>query len=224
MKACQALSAVSIALLLCSGTALAQDAVKADPAHYKVVFENTVVRVLKIDYAPGAKSPVHQHPDAVVVPLNASKVRFGMTDGKSEVAEMTAEMPRFTPAVTHTVTNIGSGPIDGLLIEFKSAAPGKATLPQARAGLAMKVLAEDPRAVVIRSTAEPGFAEPAGSKHEYDQVVIALGAAEMSLSIDGKPAKTKWARGDVQFIGRGVAHEAKNMAGKPVDFIIVSIR
>ena len=40
----------------------------------------------------------------------------------------------------------------------------------------------------------------------------------------GKPAKTKWARGDVQFIGRGVAHEAKNTGGKPVDMIIVAIK
>jgi len=54
--------------------------------------------------------------------------------------------------------------------------------------------------------------------------VIALGPAEMSLSIDGKPAKTSWARGDVQFIGRGVPHESKNTGGKPVDFIIVAIK
>ena len=46
----------------------------------------------------------------------------------------------------------------------------------------------------------------------------------MSLSIDGKPAKTTWARGDVQFIGRGVAHESKNTGGKPVDFIILAIK
>jgi oxalate decarboxylase/phosphoglucose isomerase-like protein (cupin superfamily) len=46
----------------------------------------------------------------------------------------------------------------------------------------------------------------------------------VSLSIDGKPAKTTWARGDVQFIGRGTAHESKNTGGKPVDFIMVAIR
>jgi oxalate decarboxylase/phosphoglucose isomerase-like protein (cupin superfamily) len=46
----------------------------------------------------------------------------------------------------------------------------------------------------------------------------------MSVAIDGKPAKTKWARGDVQFIDRGVAHESKNTGGKPVDFVIVAIK
>ena len=75
--------------------------------------------------------------------------------------------------------------------------------------------------------AEPAFrrfAEPAGSKHDFDQVVIALGSSPLSLSIDGKPPKTTWARGDVQFIGRGVPHEAKNTSSKPVDFVIVAIK
>ena len=46
-------------VLAWSGSALAQDAVKVDPAHYKVVFENESVRVLKIGYAPGGKSTMH---------------------------------------------------------------------------------------------------------------------------------------------------------------------
>ena len=46
----------------------------------------------------------------------------------------------------------------------------------------------------------------------------------MSLAIDGKPVKTTWKRGDAQFIGRGVAHEAKNTGGKPVDMMIVAIK
>jgi quercetin dioxygenase-like cupin family protein len=74
------------------------------------------------------------------------------------------------------------------------------------------------------STAGPDFAEPAGTKHDFDQVVIALAPAVMSLSIDGKPAKSTWKRGDAEFIGRGVAHEAKNTGGKPVDMMIIAIR
>ena len=54
-------------------------------------------------------------------------------------------------------------------------------------------------------------------------MVIALGAAPLSLSIDGKPAKTSWKRGDVQFIGRGVVHESKNTGGT-ADMIIVAIK
>jgi hypothetical protein len=88
----------------------------------------------------------------------------------------------------------------------------------------LKVLAEGPRAMAYRSTASATFAEPAGTKHDFDQVVIALGPAQIALSIDGKPVKSTWARGEAQFVGRGVAHEAKNTGGKPVDMVIVAIK
>ena len=223
MTAWKAVSIVSLGFVWCA-VALAQDAVKVDPAHYKVVFENASVRVLKIGYAPGAKSSMHQHPDSIVVPLTGSKVRFTLPDGKSEDSELANESAMYTPAGTHNPTNVGTGSVDALLIEFKAAAPGKAALPASRPGMDVKVLAEGPHATAYRSTASATFAEPAGTRHDFDQVVIALGPAQLSLSIDGKPAKTSWARGDVQFIGRGVAHEAKNTGGKPVDMVIVAIK
>ncbi len=223
MKTAKALLMLPV-LVLWSGGALAQDPVKVDAGHYKVVLENPSVRVLKIDYAPGAKSTMHQHPDAIVVPLSDSKVRFTTADGKSEDSDMANESAMYSPAGVHLPSNIGKGRVDGLLIEFKAAKPGTATLPASRPGMAMKVLAEGPRGMAYRNTADPTFSEPAGSKHDYDQVVIALSPAQMSLSIDGKPAKTTWARGDVQFIGRGVPHESKNISGKPVEFVIVAIK
>jgi quercetin dioxygenase-like cupin family protein len=223
MKAWKALSMVSL-VLVWAAAALAQDAVKVDPTHYSVVFENASVRVLKIGYAPGAKSSMHQHPDAIVVPLAASKVPFALPDGKSELSELANESAMYTPAGTHNPANVGSGPVDALLIEFKSAAPGKAGRPASRPGMDVKVLAEGPRATAYRSTASETFAEPAGTTHDFDQVVIALGPAQLSLSIDGKPAKTTWARGDVQFVGRGIAHEAKNTGAKPVDMVVVAIK
>jgi quercetin dioxygenase-like cupin family protein len=223
MKVWKALSIVSL-VVAWSGAAIAQDAVKVDPAHYKVVFENASVRVLRIGYAPGGKSVMHQHPDSVAIFLAASKVRFTLPDGKSEDSDVANESAQYTPAGTHNPTNVGTGPVDALLVEFKTAAPGKAALPASREGMTLKVLAEGPRATAYRSTASATFAEPAGSKHDFDQVVIALGPSPLSLSIDGKPAKTTWARGDTQFIGRGVAHEAKNTGGKPGDMVIVVIK
>ena len=211
-------------LVAVSGSAFAQDPLKVDAAHYKPVFENASVRVLRIDYPVGAKSTMHQHPDAIVIPLGDSKVRFATPDGKSQDEDMASESAIYSAAATHLPSNVGKGRVDGILVEFKAAKPGTATLPTSRPEMAMKVLAEGPRGMAYRSTAGPTFSEPAGSKHDYDQVVIALNAAQMSLSIDGKPAKTTWTRGDVQFIGRGVPHESKNTGGKPVEFVIVAIK
>jgi quercetin dioxygenase-like cupin family protein len=207
-----------------SGAVTAQDAVKADPKHYTVLLDNPSVRVLKISYAPGEKSVMHQHPDAIVIPLATSKVRFTLPDGKTEDQELAAGTAMYSPAGTHNPANVGTAKVDAILVEFKGAAPGTATLPASRPGMTLKTLAEGPRASAVLTTADATFAEPAGTKHDFDQVVIALGPSQMSLSIDGKPAKTTWARGDVQFVGRGIAHQAKNAGGKPVDMVIVAIK
>ena len=58
---------VLLFVLLFAGSALAQDPAKVDSNHYKVVFENEDVRVLRIPYGPGEKSVMHYHPYAVAV-------------------------------------------------------------------------------------------------------------------------------------------------------------
>ena len=204
--------------------ASAQDVVKTDPAHYKVLVDNASVRVLKVDFAVGAKSPMHSHPDAVLVALGDAKATFTFPDGKTQEVVLKKDEGLYTPAFTHSPANTGTTPVDAILVEFKAKEPGTATLPGQRPGMQTTTLAEGPRAVVIKGAAGPDFHEPAGSTHEFDQVVIALGAAEMSLAVEGKAPVTRWKRGDVQFIGRGVKHEAKNTGGKPVEFAIVAIR
>ncbi len=56
-----ALAAAAIAFV--SSAALAQDATKVDPKHYKVITENAQVRVLRIHYGPHERSVRHSHPD-----------------------------------------------------------------------------------------------------------------------------------------------------------------
>jgi quercetin dioxygenase-like cupin family protein len=210
--------------LLSFGVVIAQDAMRVDPAHYTLIVENATVRVLKISYGPGEKSTMHQHPDSIVIPLTASKVRFTLPDGTAQDADMASESGTYSPAGSHNPANVGTGRTDAVLVEFKGTAPGTAVLPAARPGLAMTVLAEGPRGMAYRTTAAPAFQEPAGTTHDYDQVVIALGPTKMSLTLDGKPARTSWARGDVELIGRGVRHESRNIGGAPADFIIVAIK
>jgi quercetin dioxygenase-like cupin family protein len=204
--------------------AAAQDAVKVDPSHYKVLLDNAAVRVLKISYGVGEKSPMHSHPDAMLVPLGSAKARFTMPDGKTQDMDVAAETAAYTPAMTHSPANVGTTKIDALLVEFKAKAAGTASLPTARPGMTQTVLAEGPRATAWRTTAAPTFHEAAGTTHEYDQVVIALGDGDVKVAVEGQPARTKWQRGDFLFIGRGAKHESQNMGGKPLDFVIVGIK
>jgi quercetin dioxygenase-like cupin family protein len=204
--------------------AAAQDPVKVDPSHYRVLLDNASVRVLRVNVPVGAKTPMHAHPDALIVPLETGKARFTLADGKAEDALLTKENAVYTPAGKHSGTNVGTATLEAILVEFKAKAPGTATLPSARPGLQQTVLAENPRAVAYRTTTQPDFAEPEGSTHDYDQVVIGLAPTEITLAVEGKPTVTKWQRGDVQFIPRGAKHSAKNTGGKAADVIIVSIR
>src|ERR1035437_11188493 len=95
----------------------AQDAVKADPAHYKVEMENAQVRVLRAHYGPHEKSVMHSHPDAVAVYLSNGTIRFTLPDGKTVDAVGKKGQVVFTPAQTHNPENTGDTPFDVLVIE-----------------------------------------------------------------------------------------------------------
>jgi quercetin dioxygenase-like cupin family protein len=223
MKACTFLPMVSL-VLLWPAPPPAQDPVQVDPAHYKTVLDNASVRVLRGFLAAGAKSPMHQHPDSIVIALQDVRAKFTMPDGTTQDQRISAESAYYSPAGSHSTTNTASAGLNVLIAEFKGPKPGKATLPATRTGLDMKVLAEGPRAMAYRTTADPAFQEEAGTKHDFDQLVIGLGPAQLTLAIQGKPARTTWRRGDVVFVPRGAEHESRNTGGKPADFIIVAIR
>jgi quercetin dioxygenase-like cupin family protein len=70
--------------LLAAGTASAQDAVKVDPKHYKVEFENDQVRVLRITYGPHEKSVMHSHSATVAVFLTDGQTKMTLPGGKSQ--------------------------------------------------------------------------------------------------------------------------------------------
>lgn len=207
-----------------SATLTAQDAVKTDPAHYKVISENASVRIMRVAYAPGEKSPMHSHPDGMIVVLRGGTIVFNAPDGTKTESKQGDNTAMYAPAGSHWNQNTGKTPVDAILVEFKTPKPGTAVLPATRPGLNLTTLADGPRAVAYKVADDGKFTEPAGTKHDYDQVVIALEAGQMSLSLDGKPAKTNWARGDVQWIGRGTPHETKNLSGKPTTFAIVAVR
>jgi beta-alanine degradation protein BauB len=206
-----------------ASTSRAQDPTKVDPAHYKVILDNPSVRVLRITYPAGAKSKMHQHPDSMVIGLSTGNIQFATPDGKTQDSTLKAGEAMYTPAGTHLPSNVGKTTMEAILVEFKAPQPGTAALPTDRPNTQMTTLAESPRATAYKVTLDPAFNEPAGTKHEYDQVVIALAPSDVSLAIDGKPAKTSWKRGDVWFIGRGVAHESHG-GQKPADVVIVAIK
>ncbi len=118
MKLRNLLSCAAVCLFA-AALASAQDPVKVDPAHYKVEFENSQVRILRIHYGPHEKSVMHSHPNSVVVYLSDGTIRFTMPDGKSTEAIAKKGESAFTPAVVHNPEDIGDAPFDAILVELK---------------------------------------------------------------------------------------------------------
>jgi beta-alanine degradation protein BauB len=214
---------IAFAICAATATALAQDPVKVNPKNYHVLIDNAVVRVLHVIVAPGAKTVMHQHPDNVTVLLTDGKVTFTGADGKSETAETKAGTALWSGPQKHMGANPGTSPLEAIVVELKGSAAPKATLPASRPNMSRTVLVENPRADAVKITADASFKETPATTHDYDQVLIALGPTEISLENGGKTTTT-WKRGDVAFIGRGQAHQAQNISGKPQELVVVAIK
>jgi quercetin dioxygenase-like cupin family protein len=100
---------------------LERDAVKVDAKHYKVELETERVRVVRISYAAGEKSVMHQHPPGIVVFLTDGKFKFTFPDGKTENIEAKAgEFLSFTEQWEHLPENLTDKPFEAVYIDLKS--------------------------------------------------------------------------------------------------------
>ena len=121
MKNISAFVLIFIALFLLSiGTASAQDAVKADPKHYKVELENDDVRVLRIHYEPGEKSVMHEHPKGVAVFLTDYQAKFISPTGEETPVSGKAGQVMWTDGDKHQPENTGKKAMEVIQIEMKA--------------------------------------------------------------------------------------------------------
>jgi len=114
--------AVALLFAVAAVPAAAQDAVKVDPKHYKVEFENDQIRVLRITYGPGEKSVMHEHPPNMAVFLTDGQARFTLPDGTTQDAPVKAGITQWDPGGKHLPENVGDQPFELILVELKGKA------------------------------------------------------------------------------------------------------
>jgi quercetin dioxygenase-like cupin family protein len=203
----------------------AQDPTKVDPKHYKTVAENERVRVLKVTVGAKEKTPMHEHPDNFVVFLTDAKVRFTLGDGTT-----TPETPSragdalVDKAGKHSGENLG-GALQAIVVEVKprakAAAAVEGAVPPAGGGnVTRTTIVSGPHGEVVRLTTPAGFEEPAGSKHDYDAVVIPMTEAGVTLDMDGKPVVMK--KGEAYLIPRAAPHGVKSKVA--ADTVVVYVK
>jgi quercetin dioxygenase-like cupin family protein len=122
----------SIVKVLCivglfAAGAMAQDAVKTDPKHYSVEFENEDVRVLRIKYGPKERSIMHSHPKGVVIAVTDANGKFTMPDGSVQNNSYKAGQVSEAPGGTHLPENTSDQPFELILVEIKAKPETKAT-------------------------------------------------------------------------------------------------
>lgn len=110
-----------VALLLGSvlQAAVAQDSVTVAPRQYKVEFEDDAVRVLRVVYAPGEKSPMHEHPDSVAVYVTGGRIRITLPDGRVGEPSVPPGATMRHAAGSHAIENLGDEPFELVLVELK---------------------------------------------------------------------------------------------------------
>jgi len=102
-----------------SAPTMAENAVKADPKHYTVEFENDKVRVIRIKYGPGEKSVMHSHGPNVAVFLTSNTTRMTLPDGTSGEATNEVGATQWDDGGEHLPENLSDQPLELVLIEVK---------------------------------------------------------------------------------------------------------
>ncbi len=99
----------------------AQDAVNADPKHFKIELENAQVRVIRFTLEPHGTTVAHEHlTPHVEVQLTDSKEKEIFADGKENVSQNKAGHVELEGIVgKHTNENVGDTPIETIIIELK---------------------------------------------------------------------------------------------------------
>lgn len=209
-------------LVLTQATGLAQDPAKVAAAQYKVVAEDSTIRVLEATLTPGAKTAMHAHPYLVAVLLEAGSVRWTMKDGsvvRSEPGQKRGTILTMD-AQSHVAENTGKTPVRVVLVEFKKAAPAadkarKPTMPPP-----FKTVADTPYVRVFDGEVAPGQSTPQHT-HFSDHVLVALsdGTAE-AVGADGQKQSLVLKK-DTPVLAKAGTHRTTNTGRTATRVVIV---
>ncbi len=98
----------------------AQDLVKTDPVHCKLLNDTLGVSLLQVTLKPGEKLPMHIHPTWMFYVLSGGTLRHIEEDGKYvDIPVQSGMHIQGKPTTVHGDENVGDKPIEFLLVEIK---------------------------------------------------------------------------------------------------------
>ena len=101
----------------------APDLMTAEPEQAKVLLENERIRVLEVRLKAGQAQATHSHPDHLVYPLSAYRIKHIAADGSTSIGERLPGELVWIPAESHAGENVGDTECHVLIVELKEPAP-----------------------------------------------------------------------------------------------------
>ena len=101
-------------------TPMKLDAVRVDPARYKIDFENDRVRIVRLRFGPYEKGMMVEHPPRVLATLTDVAVKLLFADGRTDERGAPAGVAAWLDGETLLTENANSQPLEVVLIEPKS--------------------------------------------------------------------------------------------------------
>ena len=100
-----------------------RDPVRIDPQHFRLDFQNEHMRVVRLTMKGSEGTPMHEEPEALAVCLKECHIRLTRPDGKIQNLHMQAGDVRWIWEDTRSEKNLGTEPLEMLLIEMKGKHP-----------------------------------------------------------------------------------------------------
>ena len=99
----------------------ALDPLTVDPKDYKLVFENSQVRVIRVKFPPHHAVPLHEHMlNRVVVYITDQNGKMTTPDGKVDTAQHKAGEASWGGPVKHQEENLSDKAFEAVVVELKS--------------------------------------------------------------------------------------------------------
>lgn len=200
------------------------DALKVDPMHHQVVFENDQVRVVRWFVAPGDTTLNHSHPNNLNICLTDYDGRVTIPNEKAFAHHADAGAVAWREPGTHAVENVSGHPMEGIIIEPKQPAstrPAGSSDPVAIDPEHHKVEFENERIRVLRERRDPGTLPMHGHPDCVQVLLTDLNIAVTTA--DGRTETTMGKAGEVRW-RPAVEHTGVVLGDRPVEQILVEMK
>jgi quercetin dioxygenase-like cupin family protein len=220
--------ALTVIVIGIAGLAVSGAQTPALPAGFTVtpVFDNTTASVVRLQLAPGAREQPHTHTyPMLVVLLSRSEMEMHNGTSHTKASRHPGHLEFVKAGVPHHAANVGTMPLDALVLSIKpDRARAGATPPaQATPGVTRTSLLDNADVTVTRLEFEADMREPLHT-HPYDLIVVPTTLSRVDLQIGNKKEMRSYAVGEAIFIKRHVPHAVANIGAAPFRALAVAIK